>query len=56
MKHTHQGHRVYTINYHIVFCPKYRRRVLVGDVRTRLTDLLHERVTDLGGTIGAVEV
>ena len=56
MKHTHQGHRVYTICYHIVFCPKYRRRVLIGPVRTRLTELLHERVEYLGGTIGAVEV
>lgn len=56
MKHTHQGHRVYTINYHIVFCPKYRRRVLVGPVRLRLMELLAERVNALGGEIGAMEV
>ncbi len=55
-KHTHDNGRVFTVNYHVVFCPKYRRRVLIGDVRTRLTELLHERVEALGGTIGAVEV
>lgn len=55
-KHTHQGHRVFTINYHIVWCPKYRRKVLVGPVRARLNQLLVERVTALGGTVGAMEV
>lgn len=55
-KHTHQGHRVYTINYHLVWCPKYRRKVLVGPVRTRLGELLTECVTALGGEVGAMEV
>jgi hypothetical protein len=25
---------VFNLSYHIVFCPKYRRKVLVGDVET----------------------
>ena len=31
---------VYSCNYHIVWCPKYRRPVLVGDIAQRLKSLL----------------
>ena len=31
---------VYSCKYHVVFCPKYRRSVLVGAVETRLRELL----------------
>ncbi len=55
-KHIHDNGRVFTVNYHIVFCPKYRRRVLVGDVRLRLDALIRERISDLGGEVGALEV
>lgn len=55
-KHTHDNGRVFTVNYHIVWCPKYRRRILVGTVRTRLEELIRERITDLNGEVGALEV
>ena len=29
------------IGYHIIWCPKYRRRVLTGNVEQRLKELLH---------------
>lgn len=32
----------YQANYHLVFCPKYRRQILVGAVATRLAELLSE--------------
>src|SRR5258708_21017996 len=32
---------VFNLSYHIVFCPKYRRKVLVGDVETRLKHILY---------------
>jgi putative transposase len=28
------------LGYHLIWCPKYRRKVLVGDVATRLNELL----------------
>jgi putative transposase len=56
MQHRHQGHRVFTVNYHIVFCPKYRKRILVGPVRVRLKDLFRQKIAALGGEIGAMEV
>ena len=33
---------VYSCKYHVVFCPKYRRKVLVGDIETRLKELVQE--------------
>ena len=30
---------VYSCQYHVIFCPKYRRPVLVNAVATRLTEL-----------------
>lgn len=55
-KHTHDNGRVFTVNYHIVFCPKYRKKVLTGNIRLRLNELIAEKITELGGTIGALEV
>ncbi|WP_037363860.1 IS200/IS605 family transposase, partial [Selenomonas ruminantium] len=37
----HSSHNiVYSCKYHIVFCPKYRRKVLVNGVDTRLKELV----------------
>lgn len=33
---------VYSCKYHVVFCPKYRRKVLTGKVETRLREIIHE--------------
>jgi putative transposase len=33
---------VYSSKYHLVWCPKYRRRVLVGDVESRLIHIIRE--------------
>ena len=39
-KYIHDGHIVYSCQYHIVFCPKYRRPVLTGDIAKRLQEML----------------
>ena len=44
-------HAVYNINYHFVFCPKYRRPVLTGMVGDRLFELIHEIARDWGGEV-----
>ena len=31
---------VYSCKYHIVWCPKYRRKVLIQDVAARLRELI----------------
>ena len=44
-------HAAYNINYHFVWIPKYRRKVLTGDIPRRLAELLHEKMAELGGEI-----
>ena len=36
-KYTHKNGIVYLNQYHIVFCPKYRRKVLIGSIEKDLT-------------------
>ena len=31
---------IYSCQYHIIFCPKYRRKVLVGAIKDRLKELI----------------
>lgn len=41
-KYTHARTCVYNINYHIVWCVKYRRKVLTPGISTRLYTLVSE--------------
>lgn len=47
---------VHNLGYHIIFCPKYRRPVLRGEIRERLIVLLNEKARELGVRIESVEV
>jgi putative transposase len=47
---------VHLMNYHFVFCPKYRRRILVGDVKVRLKELIMEKVKGLDSEVLRLEV
>lgn len=47
---------VYNIGYHLIWCPKYRRKVLVDQVAVRLKELLTEKATELGLIIDTMEV
>lgn len=46
---------VYSIQYHIVWCVKYRHKVLIGDIDKRLKEMLHQIATDNGFTISEIE-
>jgi putative transposase len=46
----------YSLKYHLVWCPKYRRPVLVDAVADRLRALLTEKSAELGMEIHALEV
>jgi putative transposase len=41
-KYRKAAHLTYSCQYHVIFCPKYRRKVLVDGVDTRLKELLDE--------------
>jgi putative transposase len=43
------------MNYHFVWCPKYRRKVLIGEVEKRLKILLKEKASTLGCKMIAFE-
>ena len=55
-RYTSSSHCVYNLGYHIVFCPKYRRNVLVEGVDVRLKELLLEKAKELDITIEKMEV
>jgi putative transposase len=43
-----ENHVVYSCQYHVVFCPKYRRSVLVGEIEKRLKELILEKQEEYG--------
>ena len=49
-------HLVYSCQYHVIFCPKYRRKVLTGDVETRLKELILEKQEEYGYQVLDMEV
>jgi len=52
----HSPHSAYIINYHLVWIPRYRKKVLVGPVEARLKELLAQIAVQYGFEILAVEV
>lgn len=54
--YTHKKGIVYKNQFHIIFCPKYRRKVLVNGVDERLKEILFEiaKTKDVG--IKALEI
>ena len=52
----HNTTSVVNINYHIIWCPKYRRKVLVDGVDARLKEVLVHIVEESGCTIETMEV
>lgn len=42
-KYKSDYHCIYSCQYHIIFCPKYRRAVLTDDIAKRLKKLIKEK-------------
>lgn len=53
---THSDTTVYNIGYHIIWCPKYRRKVLQSPISERLKVLLKEKADEIGVVIETMEV
>lgn len=53
---TYSNTTVFNLAYHLIWCPKYRRKVLVGGVEDRLKQLLVEKATELGCEIEVQEI
>ncbi|HEY1348610.1 MAG TPA: IS200/IS605 family transposase [Ktedonobacteraceae bacterium] len=41
-EYAHENHTVHLIVYHIIFCPKRRKKVLVGPIHNRLQHIIQE--------------
>lgn len=55
-KYEHGRGGVYNVNYHIVFCPKYRHEVLVGHVASYCEQIIRESCEKIKVKIQALEI
>ncbi len=55
-EYRHKRHSVFLINYHFVWIPRRRRKVLIGDVEKRLRELIQEVADKLELKILAIEI
>jgi putative transposase len=53
---THSNTTVYNIGYHIIWCPKYRRKVLTGKVEVRLGQLLLKKAEEIGVSVIEMQI
>jgi len=47
---------VFLVNYHLIWCPKRRRKILVGPIRDRLIRIINESAPELESEVLALEV
>ena len=47
---------VYAYKYHVVWCPKYRRKVLVDGIDDRLKELIKSVCNEIGAELFELEV
>ena len=55
-RYTTSRHCIFNISYHLIWCPKYRRPVLVDGVDERLKELLMQKAIELDVKIEEMEV
>ena len=56
MDYVHNNTSISMVNYHIVFCPRYRRKLLVGAIKTRLEEIIKDVALENGWEVLAKEV
>ena len=56
MEYKSNNNVVYSCKYRVVWCPKYRRKVLVGDVVDRLKSLIRQIVMEHQSEIMELEI
>ena len=56
MEYEHNANSVSMVNYHIVFCPKYRRHLLVDKIKKKCEEIFDDVAMDNGWKIIAREV
>jgi len=52
----HSNTCIYNVAYHLIWCPKYRRKVLTGNIEKELRKLLKSKAKELDAEIENMEV
>ena len=47
---------VFSLNHHLVWCPKYRKRILTGALEKRLRELLYQKAKEIKAEIPALKI
>ena len=47
---------VFSCKYHVVWCPKYRRKCLVGEIEARLKELIEQTAAEINAEIFEMEI
>jgi putative transposase len=55
-KYRSNNNVVYSCKYHVIWCPKYRRPVLDGDIAERLKQIMIDTVKETTGEIIEMEI
>jgi putative transposase len=53
---THSNTAVFNIGYHLIWCPKFRRKVLINEVEIRLKELLFQKAAEINIEIAEIEI
>lgn len=56
MEYKSNNNVVYSCKYHVVWCPKYRRKVLVNNISKRLEELIIQKSLEINADIIEMEV
>ena len=56
MEYKSNSNVVYSCKYHVVWCPKYRRKVLVGEIESRLKELILKAALEIQADIIEMEI
>ncbi|WP_124068042.1 IS200/IS605 family transposase [Clostridium sp. E02] len=56
MEYKNSNKVVYSCKYHVVWCPKYRRKVLVGSISERLKELIDQKCLEIKADIIEMEI
>ena len=56
MRWTHSNKAIYNVGYHLIWCPKYRKKVLEGDIMKRLKQILNSKAKEISIEIDTMEI
>jgi len=56
MEYKSSNNVVYSCKYHVVWCPKYRRKVLVGLISERLKELIYQKCAEIEADLIEMEI